>query len=124
MKRNLSIVILLLTMLLYQAEAISSVIQSQTVLIPNRSKGKDQNIFFSEISSYLFCLPGKSNDSNGQKTISGTYFSQSSDFYSGSSRNSEDIYFRNFINKYISDSSKIIIFFRKKDMIFPFHYFW
>ncbi len=124
MNRNFRTVILLLTFLLYQVEAFSGISQSKdTFFLFQGKKGNDQP-FFTITSANLFCLPWKSDDSKGQKTASAAATTPGSAILTNDSWNFDNQFIKNYITKYISDFSKVLIHFRKMDLIFPFQYFW
>ena len=124
MKRIFCTLILLITFLLYQVEAISSISQSASTFFSFQNKSENNQFFFTLVSNNLFCLPWKSADSKGQKTVSGSEVPSSSVIHSRIPWNLDSQFIKNFITKYITDFSKVIILLRTKDLIFPFHNFW
>jgi hypothetical protein len=124
MKRIFCTLILLITFLLYQVEANISISRSVSTFFSFQNKGENNQFFFTLVSSNLFCLPWKSDDSKGQKTVSGPEFPSGSVVHSRINWNFDSQFIKNYITKQITDFSKVIILFRKKDMIFPFHNFW
>lgn len=124
MNRNFRTVILLLTFLLYQVEALHGISQSKDTFFLFHGKSGNDQPFFTIISANLFCLPWKSDDSNGQKTASATATTPGPAINIDVSWNFDNHFIKNYIEKYISDFSKVLIHCRKMDLIFPFQYFW
>lgn len=124
MKRILTTLILLSIFLLYQIEAAFAIQQSVNQSFIFNHKNKDSKTYYSIISANPFCLPINTGDPKGQKSIAVSIGHNIISVALAKVLYFENHIYINFIRNYSNYSLNLLVHHRKKNMIFPFHYFW